>query len=131
MIEIDSSAANGTFMITSIIITVFGTEEQDDRVRASILNIDDSSSIHEQSTVDLTGMFGEAQPSFELMGAPLNGGGNFAHQIVAVSGGDNPDIVLSIVCEESGPDGEITFDKTRTIVSGWKQINDEITVRIT
>ena len=137
-IIIDSDGAEGEFVITSIIVKtghpgVPATGFRDfavnyveidgilfDTVTGNLLGPTDGSGVLE---------------SADLMGTPVRrsgdtdaplAGGNFPHQIVALSGGAD-DIVVRFFC--SSVDDDITID--RILVAGWKRPADTVTVTFT
>jgi hypothetical protein len=131
-ILIDSAAASGTFMVTSILIAPSGTTGTGTQYFITTRATINGMRFHLKSR-NLAG--GEASPvdrGFDIMGVPLltgrideqKLGGSFPHTIVANSAGDD-DIDIMLFCRYDDSDVNIGT----IMVAGWKQASDRISVK--
>lgn len=134
-ILINSDGAEGSFVVTSILLKTAGTGVPiTGFVALSINSVTIDGMNFDTRTGNLVGAtdgYGVLE-SADLMGTPVrrssfsgnqDPGGNFPHQIVASSDGIN-DIRIRMFCRSDDED----LDIAAVAVSGWKQAGENITV---
>lgn len=137
-ITIDSDGTEGHFVITSVLILTASPGVPETGLRGfSINHVDIDGERFYTRTGDLLGRAAGVgvHESVDLMGTPIRrtsdadapiAGGNFPHQIVAISDDIN-DVSISMFC--ASDDDDLSF--ARIQVSGWKRPADTITVTFT
>lgn len=137
-ITIDSDGTEGHFVITSVLILTASPGVPATGFRGfSINHVDIDGERFYTRTGDLLGRADGVgvHESVDLMGTPVrrNGdadvpvaGGNFPHQIVAISDDIN-DVSISMFCATD--DDDLSFYRIQ--VSGWKRPADTVTVTFT
>ncbi|MFK8018053.1 MAG: hypothetical protein AB8G17_21735 [Gammaproteobacteria bacterium] len=134
-IIIDGNADDGTFLVSSVLVKTNGVPASGFQFLA--LNgviIDDT--VFDTNTANLTGHIGTSiRESFDVLGKPVSvnssntdqtGGGNVPHQIIANSEGSN-DIIFRFFCRSDTSN----FDIANVLVSGWKRVDETISVTYT
>jgi len=123
-ITINSAATSGDFMVTGVKVNVDGLDAASDSIktRSALQDSQGGSSVSD----DLTGSHSTNGFTFDVMGTTLTSGAKFPTQLAAQSIGDS-DISIVLTCN-AGTTSDITFGAQSIIVSGWKQVDDTITV---
>jgi len=122
-IEIDSQAADGDFIVTSILVVAQAPGGGFIEIRN--LKVDEVVNFVVNSGNLIAGIFGPS--AFEVLGESTQNGAFLPRQIAASSAG-SPDIIVTLACEATTT--EITFPAGQIVVSGWKEASDTITVTL-
>lgn len=120
-IEIDSQAAAGDFIVTSILFVAEAPAGGFIEVR--LLQVDGVGFVVNTGNL-IAGAFGRL--AFEALGESLQTGAFLPQQIAASSAG-SPDIIVTLACDATSVDN-IEFPAGQIVVSGWKEASDTITV---
>lgn len=130
-IVIDSGAASGFFLVTGVILSPQGINDDDDKVVVDGLRLESNLKSYVIKTQDLTNKTIGAM-AFEIMGSSKDDKhetGDFPHEIAARSTGvDDIEILLTCTEKSGGSATDITFDQYDIVVTGWKQPGSTVTV---
>ena len=127
-VRITGTAHTGDYIVTGVFMNPNG---------ANGVNDSDSIKLRALSVDGLTGGFTQSgnligntngSSAFDLMGQPLNDGGNFPHQLAVRSGTQIHDVLIEITCDAGTTGGSLGFFANQIRVSGWKHVDDEIVV---